>query len=215
MTIGWNPATDFSTVVDALEAITLWRPGAASGTAIEHAWRFAHAASESVATGGKVVSCDVVWQFEWPSTEADPRPGDWLIDSGEHRWTILSTERLQGLTRWRCTARELSVAFHLDAIVQVELGIWEDLGSGPELTGWQVVHPSLLARVQPHEVTVDDTTTPPSTITVYKIHLSEPLELTGLHRIVTPDGRDLRVVKYEGAERIDVLPIVTARLAEP
>jgi hypothetical protein len=214
MTLPWDPAGDFATVVDALEPITHWRPGAASGTPIASAWRFAHSSGESVPAGGRVVACDVVWQFEWPTAEPDPRPGDWLIDSGEHRWTILTAERLQGLTRWRATARELSVAYHLDAIVQVELGLWDDLGSGTELTTWQVVHPSLLARVQPHEVTVDDTTTPPTSTQLYKVYLSEPVELSGLHRIVTPDGKDLRVVKYEAAERIDVLPMVTAKLAE-
>ncbi len=211
MTIAWNPGGDFATVVDALESIVHWRPGAASGTAIASAWRFAHTTGESVPAGGQVRACDVVWQFEWPENQPDPRPGDWLIDVGEHRWTILTAERLQGLTRWRATARELSVAYHLDAIVQVELGIWEEGEEGPELTGWQVVHPSLLARVQPHEVTVDETTTPPTSTTTYRIFLAEPVELTGLHRIVTPDGKDLRVVKYEAAERIDVLPVVTAK----
>ena len=212
MSIDWNPAGDFATVVDALEPLTHWRPGAASGTAISHAWRFAHSTGENVPAGGQARACDVVWQFEWPDTQPDPRPGDWLIGQGTDRWTILTAERLQGLTRWRCTARELSIAYQLDAVVQVELAIWGEGEHGPELTGWQVIHPSLLARVQPHEVMVDETTTPPTSTAIYKVYLSEPIELTGLQRIITPDGKDLRVMRYEAAQRIDTLPMALVRL---
>src|SRR5690606_26628194 len=74
MTIPWNPSGDFAAVVDALETITHWRPGAASGTAIASAWRFSHSSGESIPADGQVRACDVVWQFEWPETEPDPRP---------------------------------------------------------------------------------------------------------------------------------------------
>lgn len=216
MPINFTPAGDFSAVVDTLEPITLLRRGSANQTSIGAAWRYADRTAESTPSGGFVTASDVTWQFEWTGA-TPPKVGDRLLDAAGECFTLLGVDRLGGETRYKCESRNLRVAHGLDCRVAIEQAVWEDLGGGPEITGWATILPAVHARIQPERVEVDESTDPVSSVATYRITLEDSPPLTGSllldhnHRIVAGDGAVYRVLEFENAERIDALSVAVVR----
>lgn len=210
MVMDWNTAGDFSSVVDTLEPLILVRRTSADEVAIPHAWRFADQTAESDTAGGWVGRHDAVWQFEWDDGEPLPELGDRLVDQHGESWTIRVMERHQGSSRWRIGARNLAIAYGLDRLIAIEQGVWEEGEEEPELVGWQTLYPALRARVQPYQVNVEGE----GSVATFHVLLEESIPLDHRHRIVDAEGNHYRVVRYERAERIDVLPQVTVELVE-
>jgi hypothetical protein len=202
MAIAWNPAGDFSAIVDATEAVTLHRRGSASKSQIAVAWRSSHRTAEREPAGGYVVATDVVWQFEWPADERLPALGDRLRDASGACYTILAVERTQGDTRVKCEARNLRIAHGLDCLVEIQQAIWTD----DEITGWQTFRPAVHARIQPHETTVEESAEQVTSTALFRVTLEDDTPLDHRHRIVGGDGTMYRVVSYAGAGRIGELP---------
>lgn len=211
MTVEWNTEGDFSAIVDAAEPLVLVRQGTTTELAIAKAWRYSRTVGEVHATGGAARQDDVIWQFEWNPSEPFPSPGDRLIDSDDNHWAVLAVEPTQGNTRLRCTARDMRMAYGLDALVNVEQAVWEDLGGGLEITGWTLYRPSVHARIQPEAVTVDEETSPVSSMETFKVYFEESIPLDHNHRLVAGDGTAYRLLSYTQADRIDVLPVATVR----
>lgn len=214
MAVELNLQDDFSQILDTEEALTLHRRGSSSTVAIAGARRFTCGTTPVDATGGHVAQHDAVWQFQWESGVDLPRLGDTLTDVQDRCWTILRVDELTGNTRLRCQSRELRIAHGLDCSVDVQQAIWDDLGSGPEIVGWQMLLPAIAARIQPELTTVDNSADPPTSIATFRVTLGEQLELDHNHRLVGPDGTIYQMVEYSGAERIDNLPVaIVTRLA--
>lgn len=210
MPVELNVAGDFSTLLDATEPITLFRRDAAEQVAVPVAWRFVDRTAESTPAGGYVTAADVTWQFEWGET-SPPQVGDRVQDAAGNYYTLLAVERLPGNTRLRCESRNLQIAHGLDDEVAIEQAVWEDLGSGPEITGWSTLQSVVHARIQPERVEVDESTDPVSSTATYRITLEDPPPLDHNHRIVDGDGTVYRLLEFENAERIDVLSVAVVR----
>ena len=185
---------DFSAIVDAAESVSLLRRDASTQVAIATAWRYADRRSEAEPAGGFAVQADVEWQFEWDAATKLPQIGDRLRDSTGECYTVLAVNRLQGNTRIRLETRSLRIAHGLDCLVDIEQAMWEDLGSGMEITGWTTFRPAVHARIQPAETTVDETTDPTTSTTTYRILLDDDATLDHNHRIVAGDGAVYRMV---------------------
>jgi hypothetical protein len=136
--------------------------------------------------------------------------GDAILDQSGACWTILSVSQRSAKTRLRCQSRNLHVAHGLTNRVDVQQAIWDDLGSGPEIVGWSILRTAVPARIQPLQSNIDATADPPTSTATCQIVLGEELPLDHNHRIVGPDGAVYQLVEYSQADRIDVLPIVTA-----
>jgi hypothetical protein len=108
MPLTFNAVTDFSQVVDTLEPITLRRAGTLEEIEIPAAWRFSQIQTAAPDGSGFTLQTDCIWQFEWDEEVAPPQVNDDLIDADAHEWTLIKVERLAGITRWRCTGRELT-----------------------------------------------------------------------------------------------------------
>ncbi len=211
MALSWKPKDDFSQVVDLLEPVTLLRRGSSTQVAIATAWRFSHQKSESEKANGHAPQTDVEWQFPWDTALSPPQLGDRLLDAAGDCWTLLEIESLRGETRWRCQARNLRLAHRLDALLKVEQAVWEDLGSGPEITGWTLFRESVYGNVQPETTTVDEQATPLRSTATYRVVLEESLAIDHNHRFVDSDGNIYRLLRLEQTDRIDVLPVATVR----
>lgn len=208
MPIDWNPTGDFSSILDASEAITLHRRGGAGTVEIASAWRFVDRLSEAEPTGGFAQRRDVAWQFEWPAGIVLPQLGERLIDAVGNSYTILAIECLQGGTRLRCESRNLRIAYGLDCLVDIEQAVWD----GDMITDWTTYRPAVHARIQPSEMTVDETATPITSTALYRVTLEDPkLALDHNYRIVAADGAVYRVASFSGARRIDSLPVAVVR----
>lgn len=206
-----NLTGHFSAIVDAAEAVTLLRRGSSAEEAIAIAWRYADRRSEAEPTGGYVVQADVEWQFEWSDATKLPQLGDRLRDASGECYTVFAVNRLQGNTRLKCETRSLRIAHGLDCLVDIELAVWEYLGSGLEITGWTSFRPAVHARIQPDETTIDETTEPITSTATYRVLIDDDTPLDHNHRIVAGDGAVYRLLIYTQAERIDGLPVAVVR----
>ena len=211
MPAAFDPTGDFSAIIDAAEPITLLRRGSPVEVSIAKAWRYTDRRGEAEPSGGYAAQANVEWQFEWDPATKLPHLGDRIRDGAGECYTVLAVNRLQAATRLRLETRSLRIAHRLDCLVNIELAVWEDLGSGPEITGWTTFRPAVHARVQPDEVIVDETSNPITSTATYHVLLDDDAPLDHNHRIVAGDGTVYRLLSYADAERIDQLPVAMVR----
>jgi hypothetical protein len=216
MSLQLDLQSDFATILDGGEPVTLARRDSAATIAIAGAWRFSGRTSEpEPPAGGHVAQSDVAWQFPWDEANEPPRLGDAIRDAAGECFTILSIETLGAKTRLRCATRNLRLACQLNDRVDVEAAVWEDTGGGPEIVGWTTVRPAIAARIQPASLTIDHTTTPPTATATFRILLGEQLTLNENSRFVDPQGNVYQLIELSQAERIDALPeALVVRVAE-
>lgn len=199
-------ATDFAQVVDGLEEVTLLRRDSNATVSVLAARRQQSRTREAEASSGTVVEANSEWHLALVEGAA-PQIGDVVLDGAEHRWTILEVEELPLLGRWKCTTRELRIAYGCGERVEIERAVWSD-GETPEIVGYTYVATALPVRIQPLEVSVDDEQTGQAT---FRIILGESLVLEPHDRFVAGDGTIYVLQTYQQAERIDVLPVAVVR----
>ncbi len=207
MTLSFDPTTDFAQAVDGLESVTLQRRGSSQTVTVSSAQRQQETAQESEPSDGAVRQADILWHLQLPAGEDPPEVGDAVIDLQGNRWTILQVEALSLLGRWKCAARDLRIAYGCFDRVDIERAVWGDLGSGPEIVGWNYAFSALPVKIQPSTVVVDNSVTPVATTAHFDIILSETIALEPDDRFVAEDGTIYQIESYEQSERIDVLPI--------
>jgi hypothetical protein len=215
MSVQLDPSEDFAQWADALENVTLRRRDSGETVAIAVALRRDIVAREAEPSGGVAGQTDAVWHLQPPASESPPELGDVVIDARDHHWTIQQTEELPLLGRWKCSARELRVAFGCVDRVDVQRADWDDLGNGPEIVGWDYVYTALPVRIQSDETVVSNTTVAPTSTLRFTIILGEAFPLQSDDRFVATDGAIYRLESIEQADRIDVLPIARVVRVSP
>jgi hypothetical protein len=211
MSVDLDTAGDFDAIIDTAEAITLKRRASATTIAVPKAWRFSSLTQQAEPAMPGVAQWDVVWQFSWNDGVDAPRIGDTLIDAANDCWTILSIEDRGARTRLRCNARNLRIIYELLDRIEIQAAIWEDSGSGPEIVGWTTLRAAVPARIQPDQTSIDHTTDPPTSTSMYRVMLADDTPLDHNHRLVAPNGTIYELVGYSQAERIDKLPVATVK----
>ncbi len=207
MSMQLDASDDFAPWIDQLESVTLHRRDSGETVVIAAALRRHAVTKEAEPSGGAVRQADAVWHLQFPTGEAAPGLGDVVVDAREQRWTIQQTEELPLLGRWKCSARELRVAFGCDDRVDVQRAVWDDLGEGPVIVDWSFVYTALPVRIQPEETVVSDTSSLPTSTSRFTIILGEAFPLEPDDRFVAADGAIYRLESLEQTDRIDVLPI--------
>jgi hypothetical protein len=210
MAVEFNAEGDFATIIDGTESLTLKRRDRATTIAVATARRLSSQTVEAEPAGGHVAEADVDWQFPWADATEPPRLGDTLIDANGDCFTILSVEKRALTGRVRCTTRNLRLVYQLNDRVDVQQAVWDDPGGGPEIVGWTTIRAALPARIQPERIDVDNTVSPPTASTTYRIILGEPLALPADARFVDPLGNAFQLVKLTQTDRIDALPVAEA-----
>lgn len=214
MAVELNVAGDFNTIIDGIEAVTLKRRASAVTVAVPQAWRYSSRTQQAEPAMPGVAQSDIVWQFTWPADVDPPRIGDSVIDGAIECWTILSVEVRGANSRLRCVTRNLQIVNRLEDRVEIQEAIWEDLGSGPEIVGWQTLRIAVPAHIQPDHTTVNNAAMPPASTATFRIMLADDTPLDHNHRLVGPDGAIYQLLDYRDAQRVDTLPVAKVQRIE-
>lgn len=199
---------DFDFILDFDQPLTLHRHGTSVSVAIAGARRFSLGVESAASYRGAAARHDAAWQFSWQDLTDLPRIRDTLTDAEGNCWGIVQVERLEGDSRLRCTCRNVRILHTLNDWVSIEIAVWDDLGSGPEIVDWQTVRPTVAARIDIEKTTVDNAANPPTSTATYRVTLGEPFALDHNHRLVDPDGRTYQIVEYLPAPGVDDLDVV-------
>lgn len=193
---------DFDAMVDGLAEVMLRRRGNTTTVeGITARWRSAEH-REAEPSAGVAVEADAVWELVFMD-DAEPHVGDVVIDGEDRQWTVLVAEHLPLLSRWRCETRELRIAYGCGERIDVERPVWSEAET-PEIVGWNYVATALPVRIQPWEVSAEESTAGEAT---HRIILGESLALKPNDRFVAADGTVYHLRSYLQAERIDALPV--------
>ena len=221
----FDPTDDFATVLDGLETVTLLRRGTSpgDGETIAHALRRAVVTGEativnrgdvnkSVASDGQQTAADVVWHLPVAEVVVAPRLGDVILDGQQQRWTILEVKCTMLGTRWRCTARNVAVAFGLDDTITVLKATYVKGTCGAAEPVWRAWRTGVRARIQPLENKIVAGADARSTVRRYRIFLEEDVDLDHTCSILAPDGTVYTITAAAGAERIGQLQVIDAEV---
>ncbi|TWT85588.1 hypothetical protein Pla123a_03950 [Posidoniimonas polymericola] len=202
-----NAEADFASVIDGLQSVTVQRE--AGGSVVVAAARLvSRAVGEEDSSGGGVLIEDLVWDLPWPDGAASIDVGDEIEHGASGSCVVLRVEQRGPGVRYRCTARDVTISDATSVLVDLESPVWEDLGSGPEITGWTTIAADVPAHIQPAVVEHDysgDPTVSASTFTV-SCEAVDDLELC--ERVVAADGAEYRVDRVLDDGRIDKLPVL-------
>jgi hypothetical protein len=159
---------------------------------------------EAETSAGQAIQTDATWYLQLEGS-ATPQIGDILVDQQGCRWTILAAEYSVHLARWKCTTRELRLAYGCGERVDIERPVWVNGEGGPEIVGWNYLATAVPVRIQPLEVSRDTATGEGHAR--FQIILGESLPLEPQDRLTAGDGTVYRLVNYRQAARIDALPV--------
>jgi len=201
----FDPSDDFAGVVDALQSVTVRRPGCSDSTAVTHALCRAIRTREAEQSDGRYTASDVAWHLPASELADPPRPGDVIVDGNAQRWTVLDVQQTTLQNRWRCVSRNLAVVHGLDEYVDVERATYAKGDGGADVPTWHTWKTGLRAKIQPARLQVKDEHQRRVAAAGFKIFLAEDVAVDHTHRIKGPDGAIYRVAGYRKADRIDAL----------
>lgn len=200
---------DLAAVAEGAESATLVRRAGGGDATPTAAVRIAMSVAEAAPSGGAVIRADADWLVELPAGGVPIEVGDVLRDAAGERWTVLAVRYVAALNRFRCSTRNLRVAFGLNDRVDVLHPQWLDSGGGPEIVGWDYVVAAQPVRLQPLAATLDESVSPPVAVARFTATFAELLPIEPGDRLATDDGERYVVERIEQAERMDALPMAT------
>lgn len=207
----FDPSTDFETIIDGAQSVTLKRRGSTETVSVSAVQIRGDLTQQSENAGGHVAKTDRTWHVIMPEATEGPRLGDRLVGSDGRHFTVLSTDHILQGRRYRCQCRDLVLAFSLCDRIDIYAAIWDE-EDPPSITGWSILAAGVAARIQPLETEVDQTTDPPSSVKTFKVILAEDWPLDHNHKLAGPDGSTYTIESYEQSQRIDLLPVATVML---
>jgi hypothetical protein len=224
MSTNFDPSADFSRIADNTEVVTLLRRGSMpgeAGTVVLHALRRVAQTGEFAAknrdesrryinSDGQCIAADVDWHLPAAELATPPSIGDAIIDGDGRRWTILELELIMLRTRWKCLARELSIAHNLDDTVAILKAEYAKSQAGAAEPTWQIWRTGVRARIQPVEVQVNVVHSAQCATSSYRIFLEEDLPLDQTHRIRNAEGTIFQITAVTGAARLGDLQTIEA-----
>ncbi len=210
MSVQFDPADDFSSVVDRVEAVTLRRPGSSTTTATSGALRQTVTTQEADTSQGEYTLSDVVWHLPTSDISDPPIPADVIVDADAARWTILAVARTTADSRWRCVCRNLAIAHGLDLFVDIEQAIYTKNLRGARQASWHPWRTGLAAKIQAVGAENTDNHHQDVTVGEFRIYLAEQVEVDHNHRLKGPDGTRYQITGFKKPDRIDALMEVSA-----
>jgi stage V sporulation protein SpoVS len=201
----FDPSDDFTSVTDALEAVTVRRPGSSAVAAVAHALRQAVRTREAERSEGRYTAGDVVWHLPAAEIAEPPRPGDVIVDAAAERWTVLEVAQATLRSRWRCVARNLAVFHGLDDYIDLERAEFAKGQGGADEPAWHVWKAGLRARIQPATADVQIEHERQTLAARFKVFLADEVTIDHALRIRGPGGAIYAITGYRKAETIDAL----------
>jgi hypothetical protein len=209
MSVGFDPSTDFETITDGLEAVTLNRRGSSSNVSVTNALQRAVTTSEVEASNGQYTQGDVRWHLPKAEVAATPKIGDSIVDAGDTWWVILTVQEATLSARWRCVSRDVIVQYGLDDTVTIEVAAYSKGDGGAAERSWSTYR---TARARIQEVTADaeDREGARRTARQYDIFIVTDLELGHEHRIRGSDGTLYNITGNTGVQDVSALQAIQA-----
>lgn len=206
--MSFSPSTDFETIVDGLEAVTLLRRGTES-TAVTNALRRAVDHIEIESSDGKYRAGDTRWHL--PQSECDVRPemGDAIEDTEGTHWTVISVQDATLKSRWACVSRDVATSFGLCDLVTIEEQTTTKGTAGALERTWAVWH-NVRGRIQIVSAEMGTMDGAQVSKRLYHVFIAEDLEITQNHRLKDEAGNYYRILGYARSETIGELQTIEA-----
>jgi hypothetical protein len=204
---------DYQSVIDGLQEVTLVRRPNDDELTLS-ARRLERSTWRPYQADPAVQATDTVWDAPWPEEEAAPALGDVIQSDDAADAVLLSVERRGPGRRYRCRVRALALDPAATVLVDLQQSVWEDLGSGLELTGWTTLVAEAPASIRPRAVELDHEAVPIAAARSYRLTLGSSASLEQAQRIVGPGDEVYRVDRVVELARLDRLPAVEATLVE-
>ena len=224
----FDPLEDFAAVTDGLESVTLLRRGnmsGATGTVIAHSLRRTMTATEAtiavagdvhkqVASDGQQMASDLIWHLPVAELSDSPQLGDVIVDGAGGRWTVLGVKLATVGSRWRCSARNVAVAFGLDDTISVLKATYVKSDGGAAVPNWRTWMTGIRARIQPQDTKLAADAQTHRAVTGYRIFVDGEVELDQSCCIRGADGTIYTIVSTSGAERIGELQVIDVEVTQ-
>ncbi len=201
--------TDFATVADGLEAVTLVRREGRS-TPLAGALRRAVTSREAAASDGKYTAADVRWHLAANELDAPPQLGDQIVDGEGESWTILHTRLATVSSRFECVARNLTIAAGLDTLITIRRERITKGPSGAAERSWEDYRSGVRAKIQEQAATRSEQHDRQSGIVTARIYVAEQIEVDNGFQIVARDGTTYEVTGFESPDEIGKLFVINA-----
>jgi hypothetical protein len=199
---GFDPSTDFETIADGLEAVTLDRRGSSDNVSVTKALRRNVSTTEIAASNGKLQSGDTRWHLPASEVTTTPRLGDWIEDSSGDRWQVLEIRKDTLSNRWRCISRNLRIVYGLDDTVTIQVASYAKGTAGAPERTYTTWRTGVRCRVQEVAATHGDEAGARRTQKAYVILCEDDYDLDHTHRIKDRRGNKYQVLGV--SQRADI-----------
>lgn len=211
MSVGFDPGTDFEDIVDGLQAVTLDRRGSSQNVAVTAALCRNVSTSEIVASDGKLQSGDTRWHLPAAEVTTAPRLGDSVEDSSGNRYQILEVRDDTLNNRWRCTTRNLRIAYGLDDTLTIEKAAYSKGTAGAAERSWSTWRTGVRARIQTTSAEHAEQARARRTLTADTVLLEDDYDLTDAHRLKDLEGNYYRILGVTSKGEIGRPMVIEAR----
>jgi len=207
----FTPGDDLAEAVDGLQQATLVRRGGTVSIPLDAVLPRPARTAEAAPSKGLYTKADMIWYLPVAQLVESPQPGDVIVDTAGARWTVLEVRRAVLRSIWRCTTRNLALAYGLDRHVDIERASFSKDAAGVEQPTWRTWKTGIAARLQPLAAEQSSDAYRQTTASRYLVYLAEQVELDHTCRIRTPDGKRFRILAVRKPQRIDMLLEVEVR----
>ncbi len=209
MSVGFDPSTDFETITDGLEAVTLNRRGSSADVSVTNALQRDVTTSEIAASDGQYTQGDVRWHLPAAEVSATPKIGDNIVDAAGDYWAVLNVQLATLSNRWRCITRNVAVQYGLDDRVTIEIAAFAKGTGGAAERTWTVYK---TARANIIETTADTEVREGASRTAkqYEIVIVTDTDIGHQHRIKDEKGTYYTIVGSTGQDNVGALQTVQA-----
>ncbi len=167
---------------------------------------------ELATSQGAYTGTDRVWLLPQVLTTFPPKPGDKITDPAANVWTVLECPQIDLEALYRCTTRDLAIAYQLRDFCDLQVPTFTLDSSSVNVRTWTVKYPSLRCRVQPVQADQVDERGVRGARVTHTIFVEANIDPTDGHgnfgRIALADGTILEITGYHNPERIDELPVI-------
>lgn len=190
-----DTSSDFSTIVDHLQSVTLLRPGSSLSIMVNEAFRAPLSKNSERARLGKHEQHDTIWHLPNSIQNYTPDLGDLVLDAEENRWTVLAFRRTIDNARWLLVTRNMVVAHRLKEFIHIDQATFEKDDRANENPIWHPWRTGLPARLELESVEFRYHQEPIGTTRQTVIHLGERILLDHTYRIRHDDGRTFKILR--------------------
>lgn len=205
LTAELDVATDFETVCDWLQAVTLTLPDG-STTAVTKALRRAVTAREGGGqnpedTEGDTLVLDTRWHLPLAEVAEQPPIGTMISDL-ENIWEVVWVDWETGGNRWLCSCRKVYTIAGASTVLTIELGTYTKAAEGDAVLSWTAQVPSVRGSVSLVSERPEIRQDAQVMVKSYVCFLMADTNFEGPMRIKDPDGATYNVIAGTGRRQI-------------